>query len=67
MIARLFHAWERRLAAVTTDRVVRSFEWGLDWIGDGGHSTSSPQDAVAEWSTRAMVDTDRFFETPPTD
>ena len=67
MITRLFHAWERRLAAHTTDRVVRPFEWGLDWLGHGDHSTSSPQEAVAEWSTRAMVDTDRFFETPPTD
>jgi hypothetical protein len=32
MLARLFHAWERRLADVTTNRVVRPFEWGLDWI-----------------------------------
>ena len=27
-----FHAWERRLASVTTDRVVRPFDWGLEWI-----------------------------------
>ena len=32
MLEALFHAWERRLASVTTDRVVRPFEWGLDWI-----------------------------------
>ena len=32
MLQTLFHAWERRLASVTTDRVVRPFEWGLDWI-----------------------------------
>ena len=34
MIARLFHAWERRLASVTTDRVVRPlglFFWGRTW------------------------------------
>ncbi len=34
MIERLFHDWEHRLVAVTTDRVVRPFEWGLDWIPD---------------------------------
>ncbi len=34
MIARFFHQWERRLVAATTDRVVRPFEWGLDWIPD---------------------------------
>jgi dienelactone hydrolase len=35
MIASLFHAWERHLASVTTNRVVRPFEWGLDWISHG--------------------------------
>jgi hypothetical protein len=35
-LERLFHAWEHRLAASTKDRVVRPFEWGLDWLsGDG--------------------------------
>ena len=32
MLQAIFHAWERRLASVTKDRVVRPFEWGLDWI-----------------------------------
>ena len=33
MLSRVFHRWERRLAAAATDRVVRPFEWGLDWVG----------------------------------
>ncbi len=37
MIARFFHAWEHRLASATTDRVVRPFEWGVDWIDPNGH------------------------------
>ncbi len=37
MLQAFFHAWERRLASLTTDRVVRPFEWGLDWIPDNGH------------------------------
>src|SRR5436853_643484 len=32
MLQALFHAWERRLADVTTGRVVRPFDWGLEWI-----------------------------------
>ena len=32
MLQAFFHAWERRLASVTDDRVVRPFDWGLDWI-----------------------------------
>ena len=33
MIAPFFHRWELRLAEVSrSDRVVRPFEWGLDWL-----------------------------------
>jgi dienelactone hydrolase len=53
-----FHAWERRLASVTTDRVVRDFDWGLDWIPAGTN--------VHEWVSEVMTDTDRFFTPPPT-
>jgi hypothetical protein len=42
MLQTLFHAWERRLASVTTDRVVRPFEWGLDWISTNGHRSNAP-------------------------
>ena len=32
VLSGVFHAWERRLASVSTDRVVRPFEWGLEWV-----------------------------------
>ena len=32
MLSLFFHGWERRLADVSKDRVVRPFEWGLDWL-----------------------------------
>jgi len=53
-----FHAWERRLASSTTDRVVRNFDWGLDWI-DGDTDLHA-------WVERVMQDTDGFFTPPPT-
>jgi pimeloyl-ACP methyl ester carboxylesterase len=66
MLQVLFHAWERRLAAVTTDRVVRPFEWGLDWIPQNGRSSNDPPAAVLrEWVSHVMADTDAFF-TPAT-
>ena len=43
MLQALFHAWERRLASVTNDRVVRPFEWGLDWIPPNGHHGRRPR------------------------
>jgi hypothetical protein len=55
MIAALFHRWEQRLAEVSRDaRVVRPFEWGLDWLApdrphlaDGGPVPPTPP-SVAE-------------------
>jgi hypothetical protein len=65
LIARSFHAWERRLASVDTNRVVRPFEWGLDWAGLTGSETESGR-LFLDWARRAMADTDRFYATPPT-
>src|SRR5215467_5418541 len=62
----LFVAWERRLAAATTDRVVRPFDWGLDWIPPNGHVATQPADRIAEWVSKIMADTDEFFTPPPT-
>ena len=66
MITRLFHAWEHRLVNVTTDRVVRPFEWGLDWIG---HHTSSetPYESIREWSQQALEHPDTFFSVDEID
>ncbi len=36
IVQTIFNNWERRLAAATTDRVVRPFDWGLDWIPVNG-------------------------------
>ena len=67
MITRLFHAWERRLASVTTDRVVRGFEWGLDWVGDQSGDPDAEHDSLRAWSAQVLNDSDQFFHTPPTD
>jgi hypothetical protein len=67
MLEVLFHAWERRLAAATTDRVVRPFDWGLDWIPQNGHAPNlDPRLRVSEWVDEVMADTDAFFTPEPT-
>src|SRR3954471_24187710 len=51
MLTALFHAWERRLASVTTDRIVRPFDWGLDWIsanGNGGPGRKKREGPVGQ-------------------
>jgi hypothetical protein len=67
MIAKFFHAWERRLASVTKDRVVRPFEWGLDWIEANGHSREAPPETILlDWASHALSDSQKFFDTPDT-
>ena len=67
MFTNVFHAWERRLHAVSKDRVVRPFEWGLDWIEPTGirHDTS-PENMLLDWASHAVADSQRFFDTPDT-
>jgi hypothetical protein len=67
MLQALFHAWERRLADATKNRVVRPFEWGLDWISANGHPPDAePARVIADWVSHVMADTDAFFTSPPT-
>jgi hypothetical protein len=68
MLKPLFHAWERRIASVSTDRVVRPFEWGLDWIPRNGNvAAASEAEILGQWVAGVMEDTDAFFTPPPTD
>ena len=67
MLQALFHAWERQLVSVTKDRVVRPFEWGLDWLPEGSHAPGAhPSDSIGGWVSEVMADTDAFFTPPPT-
>jgi dienelactone hydrolase len=66
MIERFFHRWEERLHAVSRhERVVRPFEWGVDWI-DRPVADADPRARVHAWVDEVMKDTDAFFTPPPT-
>jgi dienelactone hydrolase len=67
VLEKFFHGWERRLVSVTKDRLVRPFEWGLDWIDGNGHDPgAAPGVVLREWVSHALADSPRFFETPDT-
>lgn len=61
-----FHTWERRLASVSKDRVVRPFEWGTDWLPVNGYASLPPADQVRLWVDEVMANTHDFFTPPPT-
>ena len=83
MIERFFHRWEQRLADVSRhERVVRPFDWGVDWIDPSGtfgtvltggnvgtsgtRGTLEPKARVHAWVDEVMKDTDAFFAPEPT-
>ena len=66
VLARLFHAWEHHLASVTTDRVVRPFEWGIEWLSPNGDQEYSAGVRVERWVDAVMRDTQAFFTPAPT-
>jgi hypothetical protein len=60
----IFHAWERHLADVTKDRIVRPFDWGTEWIPP--RPSIDPSNAMQEWVSQVMADTDAFYTPAPT-
>jgi hypothetical protein len=62
MLRPIFHAWERRLHAVSSDRVVRPFDWGLEWLpAEARRPDADPAEQVEAWVARVLDDTDSFF------
>ncbi|MFN7993650.1 MAG: alpha/beta hydrolase family protein [Bryobacteraceae bacterium] len=60
LYARWMTNWENKLATRDTNRVVRQFEWGLDWLGlpeANGNSRQSLRDFVRV----SLTQSDRFF------
>jgi hypothetical protein len=57
--------WEYKLATRDNNRVVRQFEWGLDWLGMPPANGSSSH-ALREFVRGVLADSDRFFacQTP---
>ena len=66
MLSSFFHRWEHRLADISKDRVVRPFEWGVEWIPSNGHHNGDHGAHVEHWVDEVMRDTEAFFTPAPT-
>lgn len=65
MIARVFHNWERRLAAAATDRVTRPFEWGAEWLADQPLPSGDPATALQAWGEATVARGTEFYHVEP--
>ncbi|HWB84850.1 MAG TPA: alpha/beta hydrolase family protein [Bryobacteraceae bacterium] len=63
--------WERKLATRDTNRVVRKFEWGADWLHSIGFPTCPGEvnghgrQCLSEFVSQALENSDRFYSYPP--
>jgi hypothetical protein len=58
--ARWIDRWERRLAGRDTNRLVRPFDWGLEWLGLEA-AKGRPGDLVGDYSDRHVSRSEAFF------
>ncbi len=71
LYARWMDQWERKLATRDTNRVVRPFEWGADWLHSIGFPACPAEvngnaDAcLSRFVTEAVADSERFYSYQP--
>jgi len=69
--ARWMDNWERKLATRDTNRVVRPFEWGTDWLNRCGYPSCPPDangnsaECVSRFVADVLEDSGRFFAHAP--
>lgn len=63
LYSRWMNRWEANLANADTDRVVRPFDWGLDWLGlDAGED---PGGALNRFAAQSVLESEHFFAATP--
>ncbi len=69
--ARWMDGWERKLATRDTNRVVRPFEWGTDWLARlefpscPAEANGQAADCLSRFAGEAIAESDRFFSYRP--
>jgi pimeloyl-ACP methyl ester carboxylesterase len=63
LYGRWMDGWERRLATRDRNRVVRPFEWGLEWL-TGAEANGDAGQRLEEFVSATLSDSDCFFSAP---
>ena len=69
--ARWIDRWERKLATRDTNRVVRPFEWGTDWLASIGtsafpaHTNGDAAACLSRFVETALTQSDTFYSYEP--
>jgi len=63
MLKRYMHKRERHLAMLNDNRVVRPFEWGLEFIGEDPNA-EDPHAVFSKFVTKTIAESDEYFAIP---
>jgi hypothetical protein len=64
MLSRIFYQWEQRLSKADTNRKVRAFEWGLEFLS-AGVLEEDPKRHLMEYARRAVAESDSYHSYAP--
>jgi hypothetical protein len=64
VLSRIFYLWEHKLSQRDTNRTIRDFEWGLEFLG-GGRKTEDPRLDILEFAQKAVEESDAYHSYPP--
>jgi hypothetical protein len=64
VLSRLFYLWEKNLSQRDTNRTVRDFEWGLEFVADG-RAAGDPKRRLLEIAQEAVEQSDQYHSYAP--
>ncbi len=64
LLSRLFFLWEQYLSKRDTNRKVRPFEWGLEFVGDAC-TDESPREYLLRYAEKAVAESESYHSYKP--
>jgi hypothetical protein len=65
LLGQLIRARERRHASRDTNRVVRPFEWGAEFVAANTHGGEDPREAVSRFARQSVERSEEFYALAP--
>jgi hypothetical protein len=66
VLSRIFYHWEKWLSQRDSNRKVRPFDWGLDFIQESGDTdTKDPRQYMLEYARKVLAESDRYHSYSP--
>ena len=65
VLSRIFYLWEQRLSRRDTNRTVRPFDWGLEYIRNGKPPAGNEREYLLDYAGKAVAASDAYYSYQP--